>query len=215
LDGAKTFFHDAAVKVPLIIYDPSSAADGTRGTVCDELVHVIDLAPTFVEVAGGDVADHVLEGQSLLPLLYGETAWDRDRVVCEYDYSSTPLTDALGLSVREAVMLMVADRRWKLIHCEGGFRPILFDLKNDPDELVDLAEYPDHRDIIAQMYDKLHAWTRRIAPRTTRTEVQLVALRKTLRRRGVVLGIYDENDTDLELTVAYRDRKAQERKPPA
>ena len=162
--------------------------DGTRGTVCDELVQSIDLAPTFVEVAGGDVADHVLEGQSLLPFLYGETVWDRDRVICEYDYSSTPLADVLGLSAREAVMFMVADKRWKLIHCERGFRPILFDLKNNPDELVDLAEDPDHRDVIPQMYDKLHAWTRRIAQSTTRTEAQLVALRKTLRRRGVLLG---------------------------
>ncbi|WP_339771924.1 alkaline phosphatase family protein [uncultured Pseudosulfitobacter sp.] len=211
--GEKTFFHDAAIKVPLIIYDPTNAADATRGTVCDELVEAIDLAPTFVDVAGGQVADHVLEGRSLLPLLHGRTAWDRDKVICEYDYASTPLADALGLSVREAVMFMVADKHWKLIHCEGGFRPILFDLQNDPDELVDLAEDPDHQEIIARMYDKLHAWTRRIAQRTTRTEAQLVELRKSLRRRGVVLGVYDENDTPLDLTIAYRDRKARVRKP--
>lgn len=110
-------------------------------------------------------------------------------------------------------MFMVADKHWKLIHCEGGFRPILFDLQNDPDERVDLAEDPDHQEIIARMYDKLHAWTRRIAQRTTRTEAQLVELRKSLRRRGVVLGVYDENDTPLDLTIAYRDRKAQVRKP--
>ena len=45
------------------------------------------------------------------------------------------------------------------------------------------------------MYHKLHAWTRRIAQRTTRTEAQLIELRKTLRRRVVVLGVYEENDT--------------------
>ena len=36
--GEKDLFHDASARVPLIIYDPSEAADTTRGTVCDELV---------------------------------------------------------------------------------------------------------------------------------------------------------------------------------
>lgn len=212
--GEKTFFHDAAVKVPLIIYDPSDAADATRGTANDDLVEAIDLAPTFVEIAGAKVADHILEGRSLLPLLHRKGDWHRDRVICEYDFASTPLAEGLGLSVREAVMFMVADKTWKLIHCEGGFRPILFNLETDPEELVDLGGDPDHHDIIVQMYDKLHAWTRRISQRTTRTQAQLIELRKTLRRRGVVLGVYDENDTDLDLTIAYRDRKAKVRKPP-
>ncbi|MBR9763843.1 MAG: sulfatase-like hydrolase/transferase, partial [Rhodobacteraceae bacterium] len=105
--GEKTFFQDAAVKVPLIIYDPSPEADATRGTTCDELVEAIDLAPTFIDVAGGSVPDHVLEGHSLLPLLRGEGGWDRDRVICEYDFAATPLADRLGLSVREAVLFMV------------------------------------------------------------------------------------------------------------
>ena len=63
------------------------------------------------------------------------------------------------------------------------------------------------------MYHKLHAWTRRIAQHATRTEAQLIELRKSLRRCGVVLGVYDENDAPHELTIAYRDRKAQVRKP--
>jgi arylsulfatase A-like enzyme len=212
--GEKTFFHDTAIKVPLIIYAPSPEAEATRGTCCDALVEAIDLAPTFVEVAGGKAPDHVLEGRSLLPLLHGQKEWDRDRVICEYDFAATPIADRLGLSVRDAVMFMVADTRWKLIHCEGGFPPILFDLKNDPDEIVDLGRDPDHGAVIDQMYAKLFAWTRRVSQRTTRTEAQLVELRKTLRRRGVVLGVYDENDVPLDLTLAYRDRTAPIKKPP-
>ena len=75
-----------------------------------------------------------------------------------------------------------------------------------------LGRDPAHAEVIEQMYAKLHGWTRRVAQRTTRTEEQLVELRKTLRRRGVVLGVYDENDVPLELTVAYRDRKAPDRR---
>ena len=213
--GEKTFFHDASTRVPLIIFDPSEEADSTRGTVCDALVESIDLAPTFLEVAGGDPGqqDHVLEGHSLIPILHG-TAEDtgRDFAICEYDYSASPLADRLGLGVRDAVMFMIATRKWKLIHCEGGFRPILFDLENDPDELVDLGESPDHEGVIADMYDHLFAWTRRPSQRTTRTRAQLEAMRRESSRRGVIIGIYDENDVPLELTVNYRGRKATDKR---
>ncbi len=208
--GEKTFFHDASTKVPLIIYDPSSAADTTRGTASDALVESIDLAPTFLDVAGGADASHILEGHSLLPILQGTQAeTPRDVVICEYDYSASPLAEKLNVSVRDAVMFMVADRKWKLIHCEGGHRPLLFDLENDPRELTDLGDSADHADIIAQMYDHLFTWTRRQSQRTTRSEAQLIEMRTKSRGRGVVVGIYDENDMPLELTVKYRGRKAR------
>ena len=37
------------------ILDASPEADATRGTTCDRLVEGIDLAATFVEMAGGEV----------------------------------------------------------------------------------------------------------------------------------------------------------------
>ena len=54
--GEKELFHEESVRIPLIVYDPDAAADTTRGTVDDRLVEAIDLAPTFVEAAGGDRA---------------------------------------------------------------------------------------------------------------------------------------------------------------
>ena len=208
--GEKTFFHDASTKVPLIIYDPSPEADATRGTVSDALVESIDLAPTFVEVAGNEVAAHILEGHSLLPILHGkQDETPRDVVICEYDYSASPIADALNASVRDAVMFMVADKRWKLIHCEGDHRPLLFDLENDPDELNDLGDSDKHADVIARMYDHLFAWARRPSQRTTRSEQQLIEMRTKSRGRGVVVGVYDENDAPLELTVKYRGRKVR------
>ncbi len=214
--GEKTFFHDASTRVPLIIYDPSPAADPTRGTICDALIETIDLVPTFIDVAGGDVPEHIVEGRSLLPVLHGDAEeTGRDYVICEYDYSATPMANILDLGVRDAVMFMLATKKWKLMHFEGGFRPILFDLENDPDELNDLGESAKHADIIAHLYDKLFAWARRPSQRTTRSEAQLIEMRTKSRRRGVVLGVYDENDMPLELTVKYRNRKAYRRIPPA
>ncbi|MDU8927207.1 sulfatase-like hydrolase/transferase [Alisedimentitalea sp. MJ-SS2] len=208
--GEKTFFHDASIRIPLIIYDPSEAADATRGTVCDTLVESIDLVPTFLEVAGGEPAGHILEGESLMPILHGErSATERDYVICEYDFSATPVAHLADLSVRDAVMFMVADKRWKLIHFEGGHRPMLFDKESDPDELNDLGLSAEHEEVIDAMYARLFEWTRRQSQRTTRSESQLVEMRTKSRKRGVVLGVYDENDTQLELTVKYRGRKAR------
>lgn len=207
--GEKTFFHDNSAKVPLIIYDPSPEADATRGTVCDALVEAIDLAPTFVEVAGGEPEYHVLEGESLRPILHGErTETLRDYAICEYDYSASPIATKLDHSVRDAVMFMVTTKEWKMVHCEGEHRPILFDLVNDPQELRDLGESEEHQDIIDDMYGKLSAWARRQSQRTTRSKAQLEEMRNKTGRRGVVIGVYDENDTPLELTIKYRNRKA-------
>ncbi len=212
--GEKTFFQDASVKVPLIIHDPSEAADKTRGTVCDALVETIDLAPTFVDFAGGSVAGHILEGHSLLPILHGTaSAPPRTFAISEYDYSASGIAEHLGLGVRDAVMFMVATKKWKLIHCEGGFRPILFDLENDPDEVHDLGDSAAHADVIGALYQHLFDWARRPSQRTTRSEAQLIKMRTQSRKRGVVLGVYDENDVDLTLTVKYRGRKADRHKP--
>lgn len=211
--GEKTFFHDASTKVPLIIYDPSPRADATRGTVSDALVECIDFAPTFVDLAGGKPPCHILEGESLLPILRGDrTETKRDYVICEYDFSATPVAHLHDIAVRDAVMFMVADKKWKLCHFEGGHRPMLFDLENDPRELTDLGDRDDHAKVIAMMYEKLFEWTRRQSQRTTRSEDQLIAMRTNTRGRGVVIGVYDENDTALDLTVKYRGRTARDMK---
>jgi len=215
--GEKTFFHDASVKVPLIVYDPSAAADATRGTVCAELVEQIDLLPTFVEIAGGDAAslDHILEGRSLLPLLHGGDWTPRDHVICEYDFSASPLAARLGLDTRQARMFMIADTRWKMIHFESGHRPMLFDLQADPQELTDLGASADHAATIAALYDRLDAWARRPAARTTYSTARFMAGRKGASRKGVMIGVAEPGDVPAELTAKYTGRKAADRRQPA
>ena len=208
--GEKDLFHDASAKVPLIIYDPSGAADGTRGTVCDELVEAIDLTATFVEASGQDVPDHILEGRSLLPFLHGETPLDwREFAISEYDYSATEIAGTLGVAPRDARLFMVADKRWKLMHAEGGFRPMLFDLTNDPDEFFDLGSSADHADIVELMYKKLAQWGRRMSQRTTVTDAQLIARRGGSHGVGIVLGVYDESEVAPEVRTKLTGKARQ------
>ena len=187
-------------------------ADATRGTVCDALVESIDLVPTFVEIAGGTPRDGWLEGRSLMPFLRGErpTGW-RDYAVSEYDYSITPMAARLGLAPKDARLFMVTDDRWKFMHAEGGFPPMLFDLRNDPMELKDLGRDPAHGDAVADCYDKLFDWARRCAQRVTVSDRQLLDRRGRTRRRGIVLGIADDAaaEENSEILGLYRGKAKQ------
>ncbi|MDP2085738.1 MAG: sulfatase-like hydrolase/transferase [Gemmobacter sp.] len=208
--GEKDLFHDPSVRIPLLIYDPRRAADATRGTVCDALVESIDLAPTFVEAMGGAPAGHVLEGRSLVPWLHGTVPEWRDAVFSEYDYSAMALAGYLGLTPREARLFMVFDGRWKLIHAEGGFRPMLFDLLTDPQELRDLGADPDHAGQIARLEARLSDWARRPAQRTTISDADITAMRGKSRRHGIILGAWDADELAPDLRARLEGRPARD-----
>jgi len=208
--GEKDLFHEPSVKVPLIVYDPSPAADATRGAVCDALVESIDLLPTFVEVAGGTPRMEMLEGHSLLPFLHDAKATGpRDFTISEYDYSVTPMAARLGVAPRDARLFMMRDARWKFIHAEGGFAPMLFDLESDPDELIDLGRDPAHAAVRDACYDKLFTWARRPSQRTTVSDQQLIDRRGKSRRKGVVLGVSTADEIDAELLEKYKGKARQ------
>ena len=202
--GEKDLFHEPSVKIPMIIYDPRQKADKSRGTVCDALVESIDLAATFVECAGGDVPDHIIEGRSLVPWLHGQIPKWRQYVISEYDYSATPQCTKLGLKPRDARLFMVFDGRFKFMHAEGGFRPMLFDLLNDPCEFDDLAKGDSHQAEIDRLYGHLAQWGRRLAQRVTRSEAEIEAMRGRSARRGILPFLADGSEVPDELTAAYR-----------
>ncbi|MEM6305817.1 MAG: sulfatase-like hydrolase/transferase [Pseudomonadota bacterium] len=203
--GEKDLFHEPSVKIPLIISDPSAGADATRGTTCDALVEAIDLAATFVEAAGGAVPDHILEGRSLMPWLNGQTPEDwREVAISEYDYSVTPQAAKLGLAPRDARLFMVFDGRYKMMHAEGGFRPMLFDLETDPEEFHDLAKTDGHGEVIYRLYRHLAQWGRRMSQRVTKSEQDILAMRGRSLRRGIMPFLADGTEVDEELIAGYR-----------
>ena len=74
---------------------------------------------------------------------------------------------------------------------------------------IDLGTSNAHADVIDKMYAHLFAWSRRQSQRTTRSEQQLMDMRSANRGLGIFIGVYDENDTPLDLTVKIRGRSAQ------
>lgn len=76
---------------------------------------------------------------------------------------------------------------------------MLFDLKNDPDELNDLGDSAEHKNIIDQLYDKLSQWALRASQRTTRSDADIIGMRGKSRRKGVLLGVVDGSELSEEL----------------
>ena len=165
--GEKDLFHEASVRIPLIIVNPNATADETRGSVCSEMVEAVDILPTFVEYAGGYINHERIEGHSLMPLLRSRIApgdWRR-YALSEIDYAERGARDLLNLSPYDCRAVMIRDKRWKYIH-HYRFRPQLFDLQKDPGELNDLGDDPAHRRVRSDMLKLLIDSRRRLKPRT-------------------------------------------------
>lgn len=212
--GEKGLFHAQSVKAPLIVYDPSAAADSTRGMVSDALVEAIDLTASFVDYAKEQYPDHVLEGESLWPIIHGKaTDTGRSFVVSEYDYSQQQMAKILDIAPRDARLFMLADKQWKFIHAEGGLRPMLFDIHNDPQEFYDLGASTEHQDIIDLCYQRLGEWARRMAQRTTITDDNIRQMREMDDGVGIMLGIYDESEVTPEAASFYQGKAYRRYEP--
>jgi arylsulfatase A-like enzyme len=194
--GEKDLFHEQIARTPLIIYDPDTRADATRGTRSQALVETIDLAPTFLDVYGGAAVPHILDGRSLRPLLFGAANdnW-RKTVVCEYDYSFMESRAVLGTKSRDAWMRMIFDGRWKYVLFEG-YRPMLFDLTTDPQEFNDLGADPSFETERARLHESLFEWARRPRQRATVPDgaIESLEVQPRISEAGILIGYWDEDD---------------------
>ncbi len=128
--GIREPYEDCA-KLPLIVRAPSIV--GHPGTRRDQIALNIDMAPTFLELAGVDPPDHI-DGESLVPILRDGEATGRDAFLMEfwrYYPENTP-------SYRG-----VRTRRYKYVEFEKGRDPWLFDIAEDPDEVRNLYGTPE------------------------------------------------------------------------
>ncbi len=197
--GEKELFHEASVKIPLIICDPSKEADATRGQTNQQLVESIDLAPTFIEYMGGKPKYNVLEGKSLQPLLHGDSKPLREYAFSEYDYSMREASVELNIPVSDARMIMVRDKRYKFTYIEG-MRSMLFDLENDPNELNDLGDLEDYQGVCQRFEKAILNWSLKHHNRITLTDEQIQNKRGREVEHGILIGYWDQADLDRTLT---------------
>jgi arylsulfatase A-like enzyme len=131
-----------------------------------------------------------------MPLLRGERPSDwRTVVFSEYDYCMQDVRLKLNQPIEQCRLFMVFDGRWKYIHA-SGFRPMLYDLLEDPCELTDRGEDSSCADVMARLRAALFDWA--LHPKghiTTSIEKIAAYAEKQLQvRNGVLIGIWDENE---------------------
>lgn len=76
---AKRWLTEEGMRTPWILHWPDGLGEG--GTVCDQLVSVVDIAPTFLALAGAKVPAAV-QGRSFLPQIANPGA-----VICDYVFA--------------------------------------------------------------------------------------------------------------------------------
>ncbi|MFP4058813.1 MAG: sulfatase-like hydrolase/transferase [Candidatus Brocadiia bacterium] len=120
--AGKWLMYEDSIRVPLVVFDPR-APEALRGLEPEPMALNVDLAPTFLELAGVE-APELMQGRSLVPLLRGESPPWRSDFFYEhlFEHKQIPMSEG------------VRTERWKYIR--------YFRQQPVYEELYDLAEDP-------------------------------------------------------------------------
>lgn len=167
----KRCFYEQSARVPLLIRKPGHPG----GVVVSDPVSLVDLMPTFADVAGYPAADmHRTDGLSLMPYFDGETR--PDRAIFAEQHSDGVYGPCF----------MIRKGRFKYTYVHG-YDAQLFDIEADPDEWTNLSGRPEHaeteaglRALVLETFD----------PDTIERDIAL-----SIDRRLVIEGAMKLNDT--------------------
>ncbi|MEX2501351.1 MAG: sulfatase-like hydrolase/transferase, partial [Trueperaceae bacterium] len=165
-------FHDALVRVPLIVSWPGRVPEGARD---GSPVNLVDLVPTVLRLQGLPVPPE-MHGQPLPTVTdVSSDAPEREATVSEYGAGGPPCTvadlerlpEAHGLAASKATLRwreaegrrkLVRTRRWAYVTDPSGDLDELYDHDDDPGELRNLAADPAHAGVVAEMRAHLLRW---------------------------------------------------------
>ncbi len=154
----KSSLWEDSVRVPLIIATPGAVGAGAR---TDAIVELVDLYPTFADLAGlGDQAPSILQGGSLAPLLSSPSDVDAEA-------TAYTITGAGGASLRTD--------RWRYNRWgedATGANEELYDHVNDPAELRNLARDPESRSLLDVMRERFEEARQRARQGTAADPIQ-------------------------------------------
>lgn len=203
LPREKRWCYDAGVRVPLILRWPGVIEPGS---VCEDLVSWVDIAPTLLSLAGVAIPQHY-QGQVILgprkapPREYVFTgrdrmgeAYDRVRVARDrrwhYIRNDFPqLPYAARTEYQEVMPAMQVMREMRATGTLTGPAALwmsdtkpaeeLYDAENDPEMIRNLADAPEHRETLRRLRQTLEAFLERVGDLGDVPESELI-------RRGLV-----------------------------
>jgi len=156
----KRFMYEPGLRVPLLARGPGIK----ESAVPDEFVANIDLAPTFLDLAGLPVPDF-MQGRSLAPLLHGKSPEDwRDSIYYRYYHDPGHHNTRAHLGVRTKTHKLIY--YWKKEAYE------MFDLTKDPTEQHNL------------LFDRGEAKQPEIAAKFAELEAEITRLQKQFKDEG-------------------------------
>lgn len=136
--------HDASIRVPLALRGPGF--DG-GGAVANP-VSVLDLPPTLLAAAGLPVPE-AMDGRSFLPLLADARAeWPEEVYV---QVSESEVGRVLRTDRWKYYVVDPSADAWDDAYGRSYVETALYDLANDPYELVNLAGSPAHRSVASTL----------------------------------------------------------------
>ncbi|MCI0641018.1 MAG: sulfatase-like hydrolase/transferase [Gemmataceae bacterium] len=142
---------DHSIQIPLIVRWPKVVRPGSN---IDHFVSNIDTFPTVLGMLGVPAPKgYKHEGQDFAPILRGESVPWRGAVFGQYDLHNFAL----------AYMRSIRTTKYHLVrHYFAENMNELFDLVEDPEELTNLYNNPDYREIRDQLQARLTEWMRSI-----------------------------------------------------
>ncbi len=161
--------YEALVHVPMVAWAPGRLA--ARAT--DAMATNVDIMPTLAEFAGVDVPGHV-QGRSFAPVLRGEAKTHREEVFLEHGDPGAPLKPgdldaaeyaALAEDSGPHLCATISRGRTKAVRTERykycvtpGDVDELYDLREDPHELVNRADDPACAEVREECRRRLLDW---------------------------------------------------------
>ncbi|MDD7985244.1 sulfatase-like hydrolase/transferase [Lentisphaera marina] len=139
--AGKWSHYEESLRVPLIIMDPR-LPKSKRGQVVDSIALNLDLPATFLDWAGVDIPERY-QGRSLQGLVNTGTSKDW-RTESFHEFFSGRSVNPAFEGIRNAEYKYVR-------YFDHGNYEFLHSLKNDPNELVNLANNPEYKEILEDM----------------------------------------------------------------
>ena len=157
-------YFDQSVHIPLIIRMPGDNNQRQKGAVIDNFTEIVDLLPTVLDILGVEIPRQC-DGESLTPFLLGQTPatwrtevhWEIDFRYIDKSAGYAPPSIALNISSDVCLFNVIRDENYKYVHF-ASLPPLLFNLKQDSNELHNLAPVSNYRDLILEYSQKLLVW---------------------------------------------------------